>query len=511
MILKSQIREYMQRPLRDLSVMKRWSLRKIDRKLAELDPLPVFITTPRRHQKICFYIIAKLPHDLQLLDMGLGKTKLVLDAFRWFKTAGRMRRLLVLVPAVINLEAWRDEIKKHAPDLMASYIEGTPAERERALNDSTDICIATYSGLSHLVCTRAMRDDKTKMTIDKKKLATLRKRFDGVIWDECNALMNHRSLNFKIANQLAKNYVMRIGLTGTPLGRDPQVLWPQYFAVDRGEALGETLGMFRQAFFRAKPKFWGGTDYQFRAKLTGKLHKMMAHSAITYSSAECLDLPKAVDVKRPVRMTDEQWSYYHAVLEKAQEARGLKMIDLEGVFVRLRQITSGFVSVDRKPSPLAANPKLDGLMELVDELPKNEKVVIFHDFIFSGDQISQALAARKIKCARLYSKVRNKAAELRKFNGDPKCRAFVVNSASGAQGLNLQVARFVMYYEYPVPVRIYQQSRRRCLRQGQERTVFLYGMFCRHTVDEKIMQFLAEGRDLFRAVVEGGVNVLQTR
>jgi len=236
----------------------------------------------------------------------------------------------------------------------------------------------------------------------------------------------------------------------------------------------------------------------------------MAHSAIRYSADECLDLPSKVAVSRPFVMTDEQWSYYQAVLDQVREqATGNKLLDVQGVFVRLRQITGGFVSLSGEPSALAVNPKLDVLMELLDELPETEKLVVFNEFIFSGDQIMDALKERKISAARLYSGTKDKQGELRRFVDDPKCRAFVVNSQSGAHGLNLQAAHYVVFYESPVSPIIRQQAEARCLRQGQEQTVFVYDLFGMHTVDQKILRFLEDGKDLFVALVGGGIKLLK--
>lgn len=504
MISKRAVKEYLTRPLRNLNEMKRWSRAKIARKIDALKPSAVFLTEPRHYQKICFYSLIKLPRNMQLLHMGLGKTKIVMDAIRWLTTAGMLQRVLVLVPNVINIEGWRIELAKHASDLTYSCLEGSHAMRLEALREQTQLCIGTYAGLTSLIC----KNIGGKMRIDVQELQRVAELFDGIIWDESTALMNPRSLQFQIATKISKGYALRVGMTGTPLGRDPHVLWSQFFAVDRGESLGPTLGLYRQAFFSAKPQYWGGVNYEFRQSKADDLRRLMAHSSIRYSAGECLDLPPKVLMERPIVMPDEAWSYYQALLDQSRDqATGNMLIDVEGLFVRLRQITSGFVSIDGNPSPLKENPKLDVLMELIDELPDGEKMVVFNEFIFSGSEIARSLKDRGIKHARLYSGTRDKRAELRKFNDDPKCKIFVVNSQSGSQGLNLQVAPYVIFYEAPVSPIVRQQAEARCHRQGQSKTVFLYDIFARCTIDEKILRFLREGKDLFKALVDGSVSL----
>ena len=508
MIFKGAVDKFLNRPLRNLGKAKEWE--DIDSMLSCLEPKPVFVTEPYHHQKICFYLLTKQPRMLELLDMGLGKSKIVLDAFRWHKAKGNARRLLVCVPNVVNLESWRNEIALHAPDLKASYIEGDKAARFKAFHSPSDLCITTYQGLNYLVCQKA----RSKLRIDNAMLFWARGSFDAVVWDETTAaLMSHKSLSYQVARQISDGWRFAVGMTGTPVGRDPMVLWSQFNVVDRGEALGRTLGMFRQAFFVSKSGYWGGMEYKFKQKQTKNLHRMMANSSIRYAAAECVDLPPKVPVLRPVVMPDEAWAYYHAVLDRARE-RNLEqtsIVDTENVFIRLRQITSGFVSVGGKPSPLTANPKLDALMELIDELPETEKLVVFNEFLHSGDVIVDALKERGIGHARLCSKTTDKGGELRRFLNDPPCRVFVVNSQSGALGLNLQTAHYVAVYESPVSPIVRQQLEARCLRQGQTETVFIYDLVCKNTIDQRILGFLAEGRDLFRALVEGGLGVLKDR
>jgi len=57
-------------------------------------------------------------------------------------------------------------------------------------------------------------------------------------------------------------------MAGIPVGRDPQVLWAQFNYCDHGETLGETLGIFRAAFFRAETNYWSGfPNYIFEKSL----------------------------------------------------------------------------------------------------------------------------------------------------------------------------------------------------------------------------------------------------
>jgi SNF2 family DNA or RNA helicase len=92
---------------------------------------------------------------------------------------------------------------------------------------------------------------------------------------------------------------------------------------------------------------------------------------------------------------------------------------------------------------------------------------------------------------------------LHRFQRDAACRFLLLNNQSGALGLNLQVANYVIFYERPVSPIVSQQAEARCLRTGQQRTVFFYDLVAKGTVDEKIARYLEEGKDLFNAIVAG--------
>ena len=518
MIFRSYVSDFLAQPVRDLGEVKRWSVAKLDRKIAKFEPTPTFVTEPRKHQKVGFVLGASLYYLELLFDLGTGKTKVALDIIRYLQASGRVRRrVLILVPNVVNIEGWKLEIAIHAPDLRARFLTGDKTSREEAFRDGeSDICVGTYSGMQHLLCSRPAKKGKRKkgkMVIDAELLATTKKMFDGIVCDESTSIMNIHSLSFRIIRQLTKDFRMRLGLTGTPMGRDPQALWSQFYAVDRGEALGDSLGLFRGAFFTEEEGYWART-YKFKKKMEGLLRQKMAHSSIRYSIKECADLPKRTKIQLPFLMTEEQWSYYHAILEQAAAVRAGKLLDIGGIFTRLRQIASGFVSLEGTPSPLAENPKLAALLELIAELPANDKIVVFNDFIFSGNTIQAALKQQKIPCSRIYSGTKDKAAELAKFldKGPGGTKVLLANSQSAGMGGNFQVARFCAYYESPVSPIIRQQSEGRVFRMGQTRNVFQYDLYARHTVEEKILRYLREGRDLLKVLLaSNSLNAIQRR
>lgn len=506
MISRLAIREFGKRPLRRLNLYKRLPVAELERRLALIVPEPRFHTVPRHNQVVGFVAGMQYEQLLYLYDMGTGKTKMILDLTRQRKRQGIVKRSLVLVPTVVGVDSWIQQAAEHAPMLRVVGLLGNTEERKAVLKSNATVIVMTYMGLLNLVCKPDRDKDAERWVINKPALRRLCQTFQMVTYDECTALKNHRSLTFRVARMMSKYIHIRYGLTGTPFGRDPQDLWGQFYAVDKGEALGPTLGIFRAAVFKEEENFWGGYIYTFKKKRAGDLRRMMAHSSIQYSADECGDLPPTSRVKRAIVWSDDTWDYYKRMVDELRAARGNYQI-MDNLFVRMRQLASGLLVAesetgDRKTIRLA-NPKLDGMVEWISQLPESEKVVVFNEFIKSGDWITEALTSVGIKWARLYSKVRDKPGEVRRFNQDPDCRVFVVNTQSGAKVLNLQVARYIAFYESPVSPIDRQQAEKRCHREGQKRKVFFYDFYVKNSVEEKILEFLKEGKHLFDCLVRG--------
>jgi len=446
-----------------------------------------------------------------LLPMGLGKSKIILDIVSCLCAP-----TVVLVPNVVNIEGWREQIRLHAPHLRAVGLDqGTREQKEaEAFEGEADILLVTYAGLNSLLSDRVPSTrkgkgttaGKTELTPNLERIAAFADHWDVLVCDESTSVMNRRSLTTRVCMALAERMPFRYCLTGTPFGRTPEALWSQFYIADLGYALGRTITLFRQAFFTQKRNYWGGYEYSFQTRLQPELRRMMAASSIHYRTEDCVDLPDRVGVQVPVLFPEPAEEVYRKIVVELRAAKNNPQF-LENAFIRLRQIASGFTSYwgdeGRECVSLGVSPKEDALVEWLQELPVEEKVVVFHDFIYTGDQLSSRLQTEKIKHGRIYSGTRDKAAVLRAFLYDPQVRVLLLNNQSGAFGLNLQVARYIAFYESPVSPIIRAQAEKRCHRPGQDRTVFIYDFFVRHSIEEKILRYLREGRDLLQSVLGG--------
>lgn len=487
-----------------------------DELLQELQGVQFYGVSPWTHQLACTLLLLSIPRLLLFLDMGAGKTRIVLDALRHRK----VHRVLVLMPSGTNIPGWLDQIRQHRPEFKAVALEGAGDERReqllRAVDAGSNLFLLNYDGLLSYMTRLVAKEGRE---LDHKRAEEFAALFDAVILDEVHLVGNRNSLRFRMCSILSKRASVMYGLTGTPFGRNPERLWSQFYLIDHGETLGPTLGMYRAAFFTATENYWGGMEYKFDERHTERLRTTLCNRSIRYADHELADLPKCVHKTHRVVLTNEAEEHYKRVigeLRAAHKAGALR--ELENSFLRARQICAGFLTVtneeldEKLRVSFSSNPKLDELESLLDGLPDDEKVIVFHEFVLSGDAIAEMLTRKKIKWVRVGggAKGNRPAQSMRAFLDNSQTRVLLANNHSGATtGINPQhVCRRIVFFDSPVDPIVRQQAERRVLRSGQKRHVYIHDLVGAGSVDETVLTFIKQGKDLMKAVIDGGSDVL---
>ncbi|MNU33637.1 hypothetical protein D3C71_222000 [compost metagenome] len=509
LINRGAIDAYLRRPLDDFSWLKQLAREAVEGELAGLRVRPRFKTEPWLHQLVCFYIAMCEPRFMFLLDMGTGKTKIILDVLLQLMREGRATRGLVTVPRLINIDSWKDDAAKHSelePNLVR--VEDIEAKRELLLNPpaSADFTVIDYQGLHWALCKR-QRGTKGKLVRDDKLVRRAQRLYDFVGVDEIHKLANRDSLWWGIMRQLTKEARSVYGATGTLFGKNPEMAFGQFKLVDGGETLGENIGIFRAALFDEKPGKWKAAEYTFPARNEPTLTRILRHRSIRYDESEVQDLPKLQPVRRTVDMGAEQREHYMRALEGLINANG-ELSKLEAQWLRMRQIVSGYLAwkddTGNHVLRFKHNPKLDALESIVDEMG-DSKCVVCYDYTETGRMISERLTAAGIDHVWYWGGTKDQSATRRRFLDDPACRIMVMNSEAGGTGNDgLQnVARYMVFYETPTPPITRKQTVKRIHRSGQKRRSYVIDLVAERSLDGGILDDLAASIDTYDRVVNG--------
>ena len=484
-----------------------------------------FKTDPRLCQLACYLLGISLPTFCFFLDMRLGKTKLMLDVFSYYRAETkslaphRPFRGLILVPQLLHMEPWREQVPIHAPHLSVQLLEGSSGDRLESLDQGgADLYVLNYQGLVHLLSSKEnqrparqswekKKQDRRTLHPDFHKIAWVGERFSYLVLDESTTVKNRTSLTFEICDGLSQIIPYRYALTGTPFGRSPEDLWAQFYLIDRGETLGKTITFFREAYFTKKKRYWGGYDYIFKEALTDTLHRRIQNRSIRYLLEECEDLPQKI--YDPIRLTwdPEAFGYYERELS-AFRNEAISAIQRENHFMAMRQLTAGFCRIknedgDEEIITFSQNPKLDALIELLQGLDLNRKMVVFHFFIPSGDLLHARLKKEKIGAVRIWSETKNRPTLLNQFRTDDKTRVLIVNERIGSMALDLQCANYITFYDLPVSPITRAQAEARCRGPQQRSPSIIHDLMYKGSVDEKIHAFIKAGHDLHQAIMDG--------
>lgn len=517
MIRKEAVKEFINQPRESFDWIKQASRKELESAIKELCPQFSTKTQLFTHQLASVYLGLCFDGFLYFLDMGLGKSRSALTTIECRQKLKQVKRTLIVVPNLVNVESWLEEIQV-ATNLTAVGLTGTKAERLALLEQKASLFIVNYDGLPIFTTDFkevSSRKATRKRVLNKKALRSFATRFQMMILDEIHHVKHTNTLTYQICNELANVIPYRLGMTGTPVGRDPANFWAQFHVIDRGETLGNNKTIFLQALFKPQANYWGGMDWIFPEKNKPVLHSMLGHRSIRYADHECNDLPPLSMIKMPLVLApDARAIYRQLVLDSIEQAKGNSADakqQRKNYYSKTRQVASGFLYEDVDDERIAltfTNPKLDALEEILQDVPDDCKVVIFHVFNQSGIDIITRLKKLKFNYAAMNVTAEgSKVDEYKKFKQNTKTQILVVNIASGGEGLNLQNANYCIMYEHTDRPDVFRQALKRCHRTGQQKKVYVYQLYMKNTVEMKIMEFLSEGKSLFSAVVDGKMDL----
>jgi superfamily II DNA or RNA helicase len=426
-------------------------------------------------------------------DMGLGKTLQVLALFSHLKKQ-RTKPHLVVCPKTLIL-TWLEEAAKFTPELSVMSIEGLAEDRERKLAEAkqADIVVTSYSLLQRDVATYV-----------KHGLA-----FSYVVLDEAQYVKNAGTLTAKAVKLLDSEH--RLAITGTPLENGVRELWSIFDFLMPGFLSDATT--FRRKF--EKPIAEKG-DKEALERLRRRIRPFLLRRT---KQSELKDLPPKIEQERHCQLTPEQLVVYTRLLEEvrkdvfqAVEDKGFakSRVEILAALTRLRRACDHPALVDPR---LARTEELSGKMthalELVREaVAGGHKVLLFSQYTTMLDLLREAIESSGIGHATIEGKTRDRGEQIKKFNEDPKTSVFLLSLKAGGTGLTLTAADTVILYDPWWNPQVERQAMDRAHRIGQTKTVNVYKLVTKGTVEEKVVELQQRKQQIFDALMEENAEAL---
>lgn len=452
------------------------------------------------YQRVGLEHIMKHTHCGLLLDMGLGKTVTTLTAIKklMFEELD-VTKVLVIAPKRVADNVWTSEVKhwSHLNGVRVRAINGSESQRRKVLNSEAEI-----------------------MTISRDSVRWLQEQyarrifpFDMIVIDESSSFKNASSMRFKALRKLQPLVKRVVLLTGTPAPNSLLDLWPQIFLLDRGERLGKTLTMYREAFF--KPNKRNGHiifDYKINDGASKAIYKQLDDICMSMKASDYLNLPKRINNYVNVQLSVTETAGYQELerelfLEIVESGGEISAMGAASLTNKLQQYANGAVYDEVKDVHVVHNAKIEALHELIENA-QGKPVLVAWTFKSDRDRILKSLKLKQDVHGKWPrgGKVRelHDGKDIDDWNAG-EVNVMLMHPASGGHGLNLQAGgNTIVWFGITWSLELYQQFNARLDRQGQTESVIVHHLVAEGTVDETVVDRLssksANQDDLIKAL-----------
>lgn len=292
--------------------------------------------------------------------------------------------------------------------------------------------------------------------------------------DESSLIQNESAKRSKfILKMKPKNVVL---LSGTPTGGKYENLYSQL------QLLGWTISkeLYWKQYIETE---WIEQDGFFRKDVVGYKNverlkqKLAAHGAIFMKTEEAgISLPEATVIPVRLKTTKE---YKQFMKKRVITIDGKELVGDSALTQRLyARMLCGQYNKD----------KLEAFKDLIES--SDDRFVVFYNFTSELEEL-EAIAN---ELNRPFSLVTGACKRLDEYEQCNNSLTFVQYQA-GAMGLNLQKANKTIYFTLPQASELFEQSKKRTNRIGQERPCFYYYLICNDSVEEDILATLELRKD----------------
>lgn len=295
--------------------------------------------------------------------------------------------------------------------------------------------------------------------------------------DESSLIQNHSTKRTKcILRMRPANVIL---LSGTPTSGRYERLWTQMHLL--GWPISRQL--YEQTYV-----VWDYIETPYSTyripvvrgyKNVPRLKRKMAEYGCVFMKSEefGIDLPDQQDIRLRIKPTPD----YKRFMKQRylQMSDGMELIGDTALTTRLyARMLCGIYNKE----------KMAAVKDLIEST--EDRLIIFYNFT------AEMEALRKIcqNMLRPVSVVNGKTKDLSAYDAEDDSVTLIQYQA-GAYGLNLQKCCRVIYFTLPESSELFEQSRKRIHRIGQDKKCFYYILMCQGSVEEKIMKALKERKD----------------
>lgn len=450
---------------------------------------PGLETKPRPYQLCAYGFIRDLEGGYLAMDMGTGKTLVVLMHMLVTKPS----LTLIVCPCSV-LEVWPDEMQRHVPSFYeesrVTVLDMGNSEKKAEKIDQ-DLALMRVDGRRQVFIVNY--ESMWRDAIAERLLAI---RWDLCVMDEAHRLKTNSGAASRFAAKLMPQCGNRLALSGTPLPNSRLDGFAQYRFLDPG--------VFGTNYTNHKKKYavmGGYQNYQVIGwRNEQEFNKLLGYLMFRVDKS-ILQLPPIRHVRRYVHMPQNALRTYRDVAEEFTTAVSAGLVTASNALarlVKLREVTSGFVITDDGEVQRLHEAKKEALIDALTDIPPDEKIVIFHQFKYERQDIKDALDY----LGRTWGEVSGDQKDTEGGRIPANINTLICQTRAGGLGLNLTDARYEVFFSVDFNLADHDQAEARVHRGGQEHEVICIHLICPGTVDEVVYKALEQKRNIIETILE---------
>ncbi len=381
-------------------------------------------------------------------DMGLGKTFIGSERLRLYG-----ERVNIVICQKSKIKDWCEHFKEHYTDYAVFD-----------LTDKKDM--QAFMIYPIYKCIGIINYELAYRRAELRQL----KDFTMML-DESSMIKNETAKRTKFILSLKPSHT--ILLSGTPTDGKYEFLYSQLRLL--GWKITKTA--YYNRYIKTELRSYGGptfrvvTGYKNVSELKAKLKE---YGAVFAKAKEVIKLPEKKFIK--------EYSTVSSDYKKFMKDRIIKIDDKEltGDSTLSKRLYA------RMLCSAYSKDKISRLIDLVNST--SDRVIIFYNFNTELEALKKAVSDRPI------SIVNGQVKDLKAYENNDNSVTLIQYQA-GAMGLNLQKANRIIYFSLPERSELFEQSKARICRIGQEKQCYYHIMMCCKSVEEKIYDCLLMRKD----------------
>ena len=418
------------------------------------------------HQKQALEQTENFDKCAYYLDMGLGKT--FVGSEKMHMLGARVNLVVCQKSKVVD---WYEHFKEYYDEDYVIYY----------LPLSFDY-VTFFEYIGNKMCTRPVIGVINYDLVFRRPELEQLKGFTLML-DESSLIQNEMSKRsrFILKKLHPENVIL---LSGTPTGGKYEKLWSQC------RLLGWNIS--KEAFWNNYVKFHFDDRNGFPMRIVDGYKnidrlktKLKEHGAVFMKSEDVFDLPQQID--------NTIWT---PTTKEYRKFRKDSIVKFDGKeFVGDTTLTK--MLYERMLCGFANKEKLSAFKDLLQST--DDRLIVFYNFVNELTALTEILIDKE----RPFSVVNGETKDLTAYENEENSVTLIQYQA-GSMGLNLQKANKIVYFTPPLSSELFEQSKKRTHRIGQERTCFYYYLTCRNSIETKIYDTLKMRRDYTEKLFERG-------